>query len=56
MFDIRKKVCEVIFFCCHEISKRRVDDGTKSNGLNIFSRIRRMVEQDLGHFSFYYLK
>ena len=37
------------FFCYHKVSKRRVTNGTKSNGLNLFLRIREIIEQGLGH-------
>ena len=40
-----KIVCKVILFWCHAISKRRVTHTTESNGLNLFSRIRRIVKQ-----------
>ena len=46
MFDFCKKFCKVILFWCHKISKCRIANGTKSNGLHLFSRIRRI---SLGH-------
>ena len=46
-----KKFSKVVVFCCQEISKGRVADGTESNGINLFSRIRGIVisEHGLGH-------
>ena len=42
-----KKFCKVILFWCHESSRRRVTNGTELNGLNLFSRIRWIVELGL---------
>ena len=41
-----QKIYKVILFWGHEISKRRVANGTKSNGLNLFLRIGAVAEQE----------
>ena len=45
----RKKFWKVILFWCLESSKcHSVANGTESNGLNLFSKIKGIVEQDFG--------
>ena len=44
-----KNFCKIILFCCHKISKQRVANGAESNGLDLFLRIREIVEQGLEH-------
>ena len=46
---ILQEIFKVILFWCHEISKRRIANGTESNGLNLFSRIKGIMEQGLGN-------
>ena len=36
-------------FLMSRISKRRIANGTESNGLNLFSRIKGITEQGLGN-------
>ena len=43
-----QKNCQVIPFWCCKSSKRRDFNFTKSNGSNLFSRIRGIAEQGLG--------
>ena len=43
------KFCKVIFFRCHKISKLRVANRAKLDGLNLFSRLSGIVEQDMGY-------
>ena len=49
MFDILQEISKVILLLCHESSKRRVANFTKSNRLNLFSRIRETVKEGLEH-------
>ena len=44
-----KKFCKLILFWCHESLKRRVVNGTESNGINLFSWIREIMEQRLSY-------
>ena len=56
MFDVVKEICKVIIFWCQDISKHGVANGAPSNVLNLFSRIRVIVEQGQFVVLFYYLK
>ena len=49
MFDILQVILQNHPFLMSRSSKRRIANGTESNGLNLFLRIREIVEHGLGH-------